>query len=219
MQQSLNQAERVRREVEQLARAAQQRGQGQPGNQQGQQAGEQQGQGQQGQGQQGQQAGMGARGAAGPNGGGSGVNDGPRNGVIGGPLGGAWDGNGAWNASNFGGVWDGTPPPANPQAAYNDLIRDIARLRSSAIDDKDLSREFQDLMRRAQELDPQHWNNNPQLGAVIGQQVLSEVDQVELVLRRKLAATDGSVRSASPGNTPPGYANAVAEYNKRLSRQ
>jgi hypothetical protein len=62
-------------------------------------------------------------------------------------------------------------------------------------------------------------NNDPQLGAVIGAQALSEIDEVELVLRRKLAAGDGSVRSTTPRNIPPGYADSVAEYTKRLSKQ
>ena len=98
-------------------------------------------------------------------------------------------------------------------------MRDIGRLRNSVTDDKDLAREFQDLMRRAQQLDPRHMNNDPQLSEVIGAQAFSEIDEVELVLRRKLAEGDGSVRSTTPRNTPPGYADSVAEYYKRLSQQ
>ncbi len=99
-------------------------------------------------------------------------------------------------------------------------MRDIGRLRSPVTDDKDLAREFQDLMRRAQELDPRHMNNERRSWAqMIGAQALSEIDEVELVLRRKLAASDGSVRSTSPRNIPPGYADSVAEYTKRLSKQ
>jgi len=113
----------------------------------------------------------------------------------------------------------GTLPPVSPEAAYNDLMRDIGRLRNSVTDDKDLAREFQDLMRRAQQLDPRHMNNDPQLSEVIGAQALGEIDEVELLLRRKLAEGDGSVRSTSPRNIPPGYADSIAEYNKRLSQQ
>ena len=283
MQQALNQADRVRREIEQLGRAAQdrrnggQQGQGnqgqQPGQQQGkpgqqagnqpgqqgkpgqqpgqgqqggqQQAGNQQGQGQQGGQQQGgqQQAGsqsgqqsggqqsggqqsggqqggqqqggqQSARGGGSPNGGGYGNN-----------YGGAWDGRaGSWDdrwreGNNTGAAWDGKSQPVDPQTAYNDLMRDIGRLRATPTDDKDVNREIQDLTRRAQELDPKHWNNDAQLDSVIGSQLLSEVDQLELVLRRKLQDKDGSVRSATPRNTPAGYADAVAEYYKRLSKQ
>ena len=111
------------------------------------------------------------------------------------------------------------PPNVTPEQAYSDLMRDIGRLRNAVIDDKDLNREYQDLVRRAQELDPRHMNNDPQLGAVIGAQALSEIDELELVLRKKLAASDGSVRSTSPRNIPPGYDAAVAEYTKRLSKQ
>jgi hypothetical protein len=143
------------------------------------------------------------------------VNNGPRN---------AYGGSASdqpFDATNFGGGDPrmGTLPPVSPEAAYNDLMRDIGRLRNSVTDDKDLAREFQDLMRRAQQLDPRHMNNDPQLSEVIGAQALGEIDEVELLLRRKLAEGDGSVRSTSPRNIPPGYADSIAEYNKRLSQQ
>ncbi len=255
MQQALSQAERVRREIEQLGRARQgqngdkpgQQGQGrqqggqqqggqqQGGQQQGQQAGNQQGgqqsggqqaggqqsggqQGgsqqagnQQGGGQQGgnQQTAAGPRGAGGPYGGAYGYNDGPRNYGPGGPVNEQWR---VGDASN-------QPIPANPDAAYSDLMRDIGRLRAAAGDDKDIAREIQDLTKRAQDLDPRHSNNEAQLGAVINGQALSEVDELELIIRRKLQAGDSSVRSASPQTVAPGYADAVAEYNRRLSKQ
>lgn len=141
------------------------------------------------------------------------------NGIRGGYAGGYSDQ--PYDAYNFGGVDPrmGTLPPVSPEAAYNDLMRDIGRLRSSVTDDKDLAREFQDLMRRAQQLDPRHMNNDAQLGEVIGAQALSQIDEVEYLLRRKLAESDGSVRSTSPRTIPPGYADAVAEYTKRLSQQ
>jgi hypothetical protein len=91
------------------------------------------------------------------------------------------------------------PAPTRAQAdqAYNDLMRDLGQ---------------------AQQLDPKKWGDSARLSGVINGQILTAIDQVELLLRRKLDA-DGSVRSASPRNTPPGYANAVAEYYKRLSKQ
>ncbi len=253
MQQALNRAEQIRREMEQLSRAQGQRGRngnqpngnqpngnqngnqpGQNGQQQragnqggqqqgGQQPGGQQGGQQQGQGQNGgqQQAAGGQRGGLGPRGGsvtpyggGYGVNTSPRTGSAG------TYGDRPFGATDFGGDprMGELPPNVTPEQAYNELMRDIGRLRGSIADDKDLSREYQDLVRRAQELDPRHMNNDSQLGAVIGAQALSEIDELELVLRRKLSANDGSVRSTSPRNTPPGYAEAVAEYYKRLSK-
>ena len=127
-----------------------------------------------------------------------------------------------FDAYNFGGAdtrMGALPPNVTPEQAYSDLMRDIGRLRGSVVDDKDLNREYQDLVRRAQDLDPRHMTNDPQLGSVIGAQALSEIDELELVLRKKLAAADGSVRSTSPRNIPPGYDQAVAEYTKRLSKQ
>lgn len=53
---------------------------------------------------------------------------------------------------------------------------------------------------------------------MINGQVLTAIDEVELMLRRKMNANDGSVRSSNPRNVPPGYADAVAEYNRRLSK-
>jgi hypothetical protein len=110
------------------------------------------------------------------------------------------------------------PTLAQAEQAYNDLMRDLSRLRGSTGNDKDLSREFQQLVKQAQQLDPKKWGDSARLSGVINGQILTAIDQVELLLRRKLDA-DGSVRSASPRNTPPGYANAVAEYYKRLSKQ
>ena len=144
------------------------------------------------------------------------MNNGPRGGYAGGY------GDQPFDATNFGGGdtrMGELPPNVTPEQAYSDLMRDIGRLRNAVADDKDLNREYQDLVRRAQDLDPRHMNNDPQLGAVIGAQALSEIDELELVLRKKLAAGDGSVRSTSPRNIPPGYADAVAEYTKRLSKQ
>ena len=98
-------------------------------------------------------------------------------------------------------------------------MRDLSRLRGSMADDKDLAREYQQLVKQAQQLDPKKWGNDALLSKVISGQILTAIDQVELLLRRKLDANDGSVRSANPRNTPPGYADAVAEYYKRLSKQ
>jgi hypothetical protein len=112
-----------------------------------------------------------------------------------------------------------TPTPAQAEAMYGDLMKDLARLRASVADDKDAMREYNQLVQQSQRLDPKRWGDSGQLNSVIGNQMANAIDEVELLLRRKLEATDGSVRSANPRNTPPGYANAVAEYYKKLSKQ
>jgi hypothetical protein len=98
-------------------------------------------------------------------------------------------------------------------------MRDLARLRGSVADDKDAARQYNELVRQAQQLDPKRWATNGQLSEVINGQLTNAIDEVELLIRRKLDANDGSVRSPNPRNTPPGYADAVAEYYKRLSKQ
>jgi hypothetical protein len=47
---------------------------------------------------------------------------------------------------------------------------------------------------------------------------VADIQQVELELRRKVDETGGgSIRSAGNEPTPPGFADAVAEYYRRLS--
>jgi hypothetical protein len=153
---------------------------------------------------------------------------GSRNGAInsgGGPgwYGGQYTGNpwqgdtGRIDGANFGDP-SAIPTPAQAQAAYGDLMRDLQRLRGSVADDRDMAREYQRLVRQAQELDPKRWSSNPQLSEVINGQILTAVDQIELLMRRKMNANDTSVRSTNPDRIPPGYADAVAEYRRRLSK-
>jgi hypothetical protein len=109
--------------------------------------------------------------------------------------------------------------PAQSEAAYSELMRDLGRLRGAASDDKQLAKEYQQLVQEAQKLDPKRWATNGQLTDVINGQLANAIDEVELLLRRKLDANDGSVRSATPSKAPPGYAEAYREYTKRLSQQ
>jgi hypothetical protein len=69
-----------------------------------------------------------------------------------------------------------------------------------------------------QNIDP-HSIDNPLIYDRIRQQVLSEMEQVEMQLRRKVDDADGaSVRSPSGETVSPGYADAVAEYFRKLSK-
>jgi hypothetical protein len=102
------------------------------------------------------------------------------------------------------------PTPAQAQVDYDNLVRDLGRLRSEIAGDRDLAREYQQLLERARQLDPNRWATTPQLAEVINNQVLSEIDEVEPMLRSKAQANDSSVRGANPRNSPPGYADAIA---------
>ncbi|MCU1258425.1 MAG: hypothetical protein JWO80_1310 [Bryobacterales bacterium] len=207
MQDALAQAERLRQEIEQIARAGkngqqqqqpngqhpgqqsargQQQG-NQPGNQPGgqQQSGQQQGNQQGGQ-QGGQQPGQDQQGSYSPNGGG-------------GPT---WGGGGR-----------------TAEGAYSDAMRDIARLQQAVRDNPDLSRQLRDLSGTLRGVNVRAYANNPDLlDKVIGQ-VLGSAEQIELELRRKVEAGNSSPHAATPQPVPPGYANAVAEYYRRLSKQ
>lgn len=68
-------------------------------------------------------------------------------------------------------------------------------------------------------MDPAKWaTHDDELAQRIASQALTELDQLELLLRRKTQA-DGSVRSTSPSTVAPGYGNAYADYTRRLSKQ
>ena len=105
------------------------------------------------------------------------------------------------------------------EGAFRDVVRGLDRLRAAAGNDQELQREIQDLERRAMQLDPKHRTNDPRLQGIIQAQVLTGVEQIELMLRKKLDSTRNSIRSNHPANMPPGYSQAVAEYYKRLSKQ
>ena len=49
--------------------------------------------------------------------------------------------------------------------------------------------------------------------------MIADIQQVELELRRKVDETGGgSIRSAGNETPPPGYADKVADYFRRLSK-
>jgi len=80
---------------------------------------------------------------------------------------------------------------------------------------KDLRDTIQDLYR----LNPQLSVGNPELMERIESQMLAGVEQLELQLRRQLDDQGAAVRSGSSEPVPEGYADAVAEYFRRLSKE
>ena len=60
---------------------------------------------------------------------------------------------------------------------------------------------------------------SPLLDDRIKNQLLGEIEQIELQLRRLVEDKQGgNVRSGASQPVPPGYANAVAEYFRKLSK-
>ncbi len=108
---------------------------------------------------------------------------------------------------------------ADMERLYRESISDLQQLRGPLSDDPQASVELHELIRQMQSLDPSRFPGNPEILARMHQQVLPMVQQLELRLRRKLDDdAAGVVRSGAREEPPAGYADAVAEYFRRLSR-
>ena len=79
-----------------------------------------------------------------------------------------------------------------------------------------LNGDVQGLLRGLQQL---NYLNEGELAGRLSRQVLPELERLELEIRRKLDENGGDqVRSAGTETIPSGYADAVAEYFRRLSK-
>jgi hypothetical protein len=206
VQDALSKVENLRQQIE----ALQQR-QGQKG-----QNGQQQGQGQNGQ-QQGNQNGQG------------GGNQGSyqqgslnRNGQPNGPNGAAVGPNNATNYGLGGGLWYGNPNGgvrADVEHDYRDTLEQLGRLQSQLQNDPNTERDLQSLIREMQRLNPFTYSNDSELSSRIQAAMVADIERVEVELRRKVddMTVGGSTRSAGAEPIPPGYADAVAEYWRKLS--
>ncbi len=170
-----------------------------------------------------EQLGRGEAGGSKP--GASGVERGGQPGARGGAVtGGAW--NGGWDAINRGDLQApaGAVPlqPATPEAverAFNDSLRDLTRLERSIEGQADVARDVRELIREMQRIDPKRFAGNPELVERIRKEMLAGVEGVELRLRRLAEEQKGgSVRSAASERAPEGYADAVAEYYRRVAK-
>ncbi|HUK16151.1 MAG TPA: hypothetical protein VLW65_07030 [Bryobacteraceae bacterium] len=245
MAQALNNMEQLRRQMQQLASPQQGRngqgqlnrnGQQQGGQQQGgqqaggqQQGGQQQGGQQQAGGQQqgggqqgGQQAGGGQQQGGGPQGGANGPRGGQWTNGPGGYhdgqyYGGNWNPNGAWDPRGY--YMDGPVRPEQLQNTYRDALQSLNQLQQQMKDDPNTARDIQNLMRDLRQFDPAHYTNDPLLNERI-RSALAGVEQVEMELRRKVddATGGGSIRSPGSEPVPQGYADAVADYFRKLSK-
>ena len=196
---ALGRTERLREQLEQL------KGQGREQGRQGQQQQQQKGSGQQ----PGQQPGQ-QQSATGT----------PAGAEPGSQSPGAASSRGGSDSQSFGGPGIN---PADAERTIREGIRDLAQLDQMLRGNRDvpheISRDVQDLMRQMQGLDPRLIAARPERLDQIVASLVSGVEEVELKLRR-LADTDqsGSVRSGASQPPPPGYAEAIAEYFRRLAK-
>lgn len=206
MERALGQIENLRQQLEREARAARQGREGQPGQDRGQQPG----QGERASGQQGQQPGRTGDPMA------SGSPDGRRR-QTGGETS-FWRGDyGALNDGSLQPDWNRSGSAAGPRGAWMDALRQLRELREQGATSDETREELDRLLRQMQRLDPARFGG-PLLAERIERELLPQLEQLELKLRRELGEKTAPPRAAAPAKAPPGYAEAVAEYFRRLSR-
>jgi len=125
---------------------------------------------------------------------------------------------------DYGALNDGSLQPdwnrsggAGARGAWMDALRELRRLREEGAVSDETRAELEQLLRRMQRLDPARFGG-PLLAARIENELLPQLEQMELKLRRELGDKTAPPRTAVPAQPPPGYAEAVAEYFRRLSR-
>jgi hypothetical protein len=135
-------------------------------------------------------------------------------------VGGAWrDGNigTRYGGPGYGGAfWD----PVIARRNYDDAVRDIGRLENAVRDNPDMLRQLRDIGAILPSLDPNRFPNGMgrDLESIFAK-AMANIEQIEVQLRRKVEEQNGgAIRSATPQPAPPGYADAVADYFRRLSK-
>ena len=120
--------------------------------------------------------------------------------------------------SGGGPVTSGYDPGAF-ERGYREGMRDLTELRRSLEENPQMAAELDALVREMQQLDPRRFPGNPELLERLRTQILPGLEQLELQLRRQLDDKGSDqVKSATSERIPAGYADAVAEYFRRLSR-
>jgi len=199
---------------------AMQRGQGgQQGRQQSAQNGQGAGSGQQG----GNQAGGGAgRNANRQQGGPMGDE------VVNGPMRGGGGGVANYNVDTGGQRYSSTrdprapqvgPSPADTQRFIQQGMGELGQLRQIAKNDPAVQKQIDELTKEMQKLDPSRFQGNPEMVDALHAKLLTDVDKLELQLRRdpNLPQED-QVRTGKSPDVPAGYQEAVAEYYRRLGK-
>ncbi len=112
---------------------------------------------------------------------------------------------------------DTTINTTDPERTFQQTVSTLDRLDQNVQSDPEIDRQVKQLEAEMQRLDPRRFPGNPALLEQLHGQVLSEVDNLELQLRRKSDDRQSQIRASAPMNVPPGYQDAVADYFRRLS--
>jgi hypothetical protein len=106
------------------------------------------------------------------------------------------------------------------ERAWRESLRELSQIRQMVQANPEIARDVQELIREIERLDPKRFPGNPELVERLRSQVLPSLEQLELQLRRTLEGDQaGQVRSGASEPIPTGYAAAVAEYFRRLSKE
>jgi hypothetical protein len=105
------------------------------------------------------------------------------------------------------------------QGDAGDILQNYRRTLRELENNPQIGKDLRDTIHDMYRLDPRLSPGNPELINRIQSQMLTGVEQIELQLRRQLDDQGGAVRSGSAEPVPQGYAGAVSEYFRRLSKE
>ena len=110
------------------------------------------------------------------------------------------------------------PNPVDAQRQIEQGLNLLNQVRSAVQDSPEARQQLQALIDQMRKLDPSRFPGNPALVEQMRQQLVSNVDALELQLRRQLDEKQGGrIRNSDPAKVPAGYQDSVAEYYRKLS--
>ena len=110
------------------------------------------------------------------------------------------------------------PNPADAQRQIDQGLNLLNQVRAVVQDSPEARQQLQALIDQMRNLDPSRFPGNPGLVEQMHQQLVSNVDALELQLRRQLDENrGGAIRNTNPAKIPAGYQESVAEYYRKLS--
>ncbi len=111
------------------------------------------------------------------------------------------------------------PNPADTQRFIQQGLGELSQLRHDTRSDPAAQKQIDDLEKEMQKLDPSRFPGNPAMVEELHARVLSDVDKLELQLRRDPSQPQpGQAHTAASPSVPAGYEDAVAEYYRRLGK-
>jgi hypothetical protein len=146
-------------------------------------------------------------------------------GPVGNPAGGGGNryGTGGWDTGNTRISGQAVAPqqgpnPADTQRQIEQGLNLLNQVRAIVQDSPEARHQLQTLIDQMRNLDPSRFPGNPALVEQMHQQLLSNVDALELQLRRQLdESRGGTIRNTAPTKVPAGYQDSVADYYRKLS--